>query len=244
MSEEVTLETILEGRVATYGMLARLYRKEVDQEFLDEMRSIRYPQNTGNDNVDTGYRMFHHYLCNVWERTLTELATDYARVFLGSGSNAYSAAYPFESVHTSPRRLMMQDARDEVLAIYRSAGIVKSDTWKEGEDHIAVELEFLQILGQRVLDALAEDDEDKAVGNLLTSYNFLMDHLVNWVPMLIAEMQKYSRTEFYKALAYLTMGFIETDREFLEDVLEDELSKENEDSEDNTVIVEESDLEV
>lgn len=244
MSEEVTLDTILEGRVATYGMLARLYRKEVDQEFLDEMRSIRYPQNTGNDNVDTGYRMFHHYLCNVWERTLTELAVDYARVFLGSGSNAYSAAYPVESVHTSPRRLMMQDARDEVLAIYRSAGIVKSDTWKEGEDHIAVELEFMQIMGQRAIDALKEDDEDKAVNDLLTSYNFLMDHLLNWIPMLVSEIQKFSRTEFYKALAYLTMGFIETDREFLEDVLEDELSKEEgEAPEDKTAVVEESDLE-
>jgi putative dimethyl sulfoxide reductase chaperone len=243
MTEEITFEDILAGRVATYGMLARLYRKEVDQSFLDEMRAMRYPQNTGNENVDTGYRMFHHYLCNVWERTLSELAIDYARVFLGSGMNSYSAAYPIESVHTSPRRLLMQDSRDEVLAIYRSAGIVKSDTWREGEDHIAVELEFMQILSQRAIEALADDDEDKAVNILMTSYNFLMDHLFNWVPMLVTEMQKFSATEFYQALAYLTMGFIETDREFLEDVLEDELSKE-EDAEGEALVIDENDLEV
>ena len=29
----------------------------------------------------------------------------------------------FESVYTSEKRLLMQEARDEVLAIYRSAGL-------------------------------------------------------------------------------------------------------------------------
>ena len=28
----------------------------------------------------------------------------------------------------------MQDARDEVLAIYRSAGLDKKNSWKEGEE--------------------------------------------------------------------------------------------------------------
>lgn len=223
--QEITLESIIEGRISTYGMLARLYRVEVDQEFLDEMRGMRFPTNTGNSNVDTGYKLFHSYLSNTWERTITELAVDYARVFIGHGMNAYSAAYPFESVHTSTRRLLMQDARDEVLAIYRAAGIAKSDSWKEGEDHIALELEFEQVLCTRTLEALREGDEEKAVTLFKQQYNFLQDHLLNWVPMLIAEIEKFAKTDFYKALGKLTIGFLETDQEFLEDILEDELEK-------------------
>jgi TorA maturation chaperone TorD len=61
------------------------------------------------------------------------------RAFIGHGNNAYSAAYPYESVYTSEKRLMMQDARDEVLAIYRSCHLDKAASWKENEDHIAVE---------------------------------------------------------------------------------------------------------
>ena len=222
---EPTVEDIIKGRVATYGLLARLYRKEVDQELLDQMCTMRFPQNTGNDEVDAAYRMLHGYLSSICERTLTELSIDYTRVFLGNGVNAYSAAYPFESVHTSSKRLLMQDARDEILAIYRANGITKQDTWKEGEDHIALELEFEQILATRTLEALEKGDEDTAIDLLKTQYNFLEDHLISWVPMLVTEMDKFAKTDFYRALAHLTIGFLETEREFLEDVLADELEE-------------------
>ena len=53
-------------RAATYGMLARLYRKEIDDEFLTELRGMRYPLKTGNENTDEGYRLMAHFLSNVW----------------------------------------------------------------------------------------------------------------------------------------------------------------------------------
>jgi TorA maturation chaperone TorD len=224
--QEITLESVTEGRIATYGFLARLYRKEVDQEFLDQMTTMRFPTQTGNDDVNLAYKMFHSYLCSIWERTLTDLAIDYARVFLGNGVNAYSAAYPFESVHTSSKRLLMQDARDEILAIYRANGVEKQSTWKEGEDHIALELEFMQVLASRTLDALNAGDEEAAESLLRTQYNFHMDNLVSWTPMLVAEMEKFAKTDFYRALGYLTTGFLQTDRELLEDLLEEESAEE------------------
>jgi TorA maturation chaperone TorD len=220
--QEISLEQILEQRNATYNLLARLYRKEVDQELLDQMCTMRFPANTGNETVDAAYRLLHGYLSSIWERTLTELAVDYTHVFIGGGVNAYSAAYPFESVHTSSKRLLMQDARDEVLAIYRANGIVKQESWKEGEDHIALELEFEQILGARTLEALRNDDEDAALVLLKTQYNFLEDHLLSWIPMLLTEIEKFAKTDFYKALGLWTLGFLETDSELLGDILEEE----------------------
>jgi TorA maturation chaperone TorD len=237
------LESILEGRVATYAFLARLYREEVDQRLLDEMCEMRFPANTGNTDMDEGYRLLHAYLSAIWERTLTELAVDYTRVFLGNGVNAYSAAYPFESVHTSSKRLLMQDARDEILAIYRANNLSTLDSWKVGEDHVALELEFMRALSERALQALRDKregagaggredtqegagagaQEDEATRLLLTQYNFLMDHLVSWTPMLFTEIKKFAQTDFYQALARLTAGFLATDREFLEDILDEDL---------------------
>ena len=79
---------------------------------------------------------------------------DYTRVFIGHGVDAYSAAYTYESEYTSETRLLMRDARAEVLAIYRSAGLDKKNSWKEGEDHVALELEFEQVLANRTAEAL------------------------------------------------------------------------------------------
>ena len=185
------------------------------------MRSMRFPVKSGNDNVDEGYRLFAKFLSNTWENSLTELAVDYSRVFIGHGVDAFSAAYPYESVYTSEKRLLMQDARDEVLAIYRSCGLDKQESWKEGEDHIALELEFEHILAERTVEALKKDDEESAIGLLTTQKNFLEDHLGSWVGMLVVDMKRFAKTDLYLGLAYLVEGFIATDQAFLEDLLAD-----------------------
>ena len=149
MTEEILEETALapselielfKHRSATYGLLSRLYAKEVDAELLDELHDTLWPIETGTDAGDTGNRLITTYLSGIWENTLTELAADYMRTFFGHGYSGHAAAYPFESVYSSEKRLLMQSARDEVLALYRAAGLSKQESWKEGEDHIALEL--------------------------------------------------------------------------------------------------------
>ncbi len=216
------LITLMEQRAATYGLLSRLYRVELDQEMLDQLRGMRFPAATGNSDVDEGYLRIARFLSNTWENSITDLSVDYVRVFIGHGVDAFSAAYPFESVYTSEKRLLMQDARDEVLAIYRANGLDKKDTWKEGEDHLALELEFEQTLANRTVEALRRGDEEEAAALLTTQQNFLSDHLISWVPMMTADMKRFAKTDLYQGLAYLTDGFLDTDRAFLEDILTEE----------------------
>ena len=221
--KQITMQSVLEGRYATYSMLARLYRAEVDADYLAKLRRMRCPVNTGNDDVDAGYRLLHSFLSHTWERTLEDLSRDYLRVFIGANTTGHAAAYPNESVHTSPDRLVMQDARDEVLALYRAAGLESSDSWKAGEDHIATELEYMQILSKRALDAVEAGDQTKAASVLLMQHRFLVDHLLAWVPFLTDDMLKFARTDLYRALAHLTRGFLVEDKAFLDEVLAEEL---------------------
>jgi len=181
---------------------------------------MRFPAATGNSQVDEGYRLIATFLSNTWGNTITDLAIDYVRTFIGHGVDAFSAAYPYESVYTSEKRLMMQDARDEVLAIYRSQGLDKQETWKEAEDHLALELEFMQILANRTVDALKAGDEDAAIELLTTQKNFLEDHLMAWVPMMTSDMRRFAKTDLYRGLASLTDGFMTVDFEFLQDLLQ------------------------
>jgi TorA maturation chaperone TorD len=220
LTEELRgLISLIGQRSTTYGLLSRLYHKEIDRDFLEELREMRYPANTGNANVDKGYLLIATYLSNIWEDTINELAVDYVRTFIGTGSDAYSAAFPFESVHTSERRLLMQDARDEVLAQYRKAGLEKQSHWKESEDHISAEMEFMLILCDHTVEALKKGDEDETYDLLVSQLDFMTDHLYAWTPMLTGEIRRFAKTDFYRGLSWLTDGFLETDFEFLEDIL-------------------------
>lgn len=215
----ISTRDLLAQRNATYKFLARMFKVEVDQPFYDFVRKMRFPAHTGNADVDEGQRMVCSYLSTPRTGVLTELAVDYTRTFIGAGNDGYSAAYPYESVYTSPKRLLMQGARDEVLIIYRANGIDKDDSWKDGEDHIALELEFMQIIGERLLAAFEQGDDATVDSLLQTQRHFLADHLLAWFPMMAADMERFSKTDFYRGLAKMTMGFLATDQEFLDEVL-------------------------
>ncbi len=217
--EAASLVELMDMRARTYGMLSRLFLKEVDEAVLKEMLGMKFPTATGNKLVDEGYRMLFDYLKLSWDDTVRELAIDYVRTFIGHGVNGYSAAYPFESVYTSERRLMMQEARAEVLATLRENGL-KRGNWTEGEDHVALELEFMQRMSMRTRDALQAGDEDTAIEELRTQQKFAREHLLNWLPMLTADMEKFAQTKFYQGLAKLTMGYVEEDATVLEELLD------------------------
>jgi TorA maturation chaperone TorD len=179
---------------------------------------MRFPTATGNDLVDAGYRQLYTYLRGAWEDSIRELAVDYVKCFIGHGVNGYSAAYPYESVYTSERRLMMQEARAEVLQVMRDNEL-KRDRWNEGEDHIALELEFMQRMALRTEEDLRAGDEDAAAEKLETQRAFVNDHLLNWLPMLVGDMQQFAQTDFYKGLGNLTLGFAQQDAETLDELL-------------------------
>jgi len=216
------LIAINEQRAAAYNLLARLYRVEVDQPLLDELKARTFPTGTGNDAVDKGYGLIVKFMSNLWENSLLDLAIDYVRVFIGHGMDMYSAAYPYESVYTSKRRLLMQEARDEVLALYHGAGVIKQESWTEAEDHIALELEFMQIQATRTATALRLGNEEEAVQYMRAQRNFLDDHLCAWVPMMTADMKRLAKTDLYQGLAWLTEGYLAEDLDFMTDLLGDD----------------------
>ena len=212
-SEDVNLVELMNARARSYGMLARLFREEIDLATLRELQKMRFPQATGNAAADEGYHQLYDYLKRAWDDSVTELAIDYVSTFIGHGVNGYSAAYPYE------RRLLMQEARAEVLATLRENEL-KRGNWNEAEDHIALELEFMQRMALRAAEALSDNAEDEAIAYLRTSYDFLENHLLNWVPMLVADMRMHARTLFYQGLGQLTLGSLQEDEAVLRELLD------------------------
>lgn len=216
------LAQLTRRRGETYGLLSRLYRVEASEALLAELRGMRFPASTGSDAMDRGQRLISGYLGRPADGMALELAVDYTRTFIGAGVDGHAAAYPFESVYTSKDRLLRQDARDEVLALYRSEGLNKSGAWKDEEDHVALELEFEAVLCDRAAEALEAGNEDRAVELFKTQRGFLAGHLLNWVPGLTADMRHFAKTDLYRGLADLTDGFLAIDQAFLDELLGEE----------------------
>ncbi len=160
------------------GMLA-----EDTSIFLDDLRKAI-------NEIDIGSR-----------KELEELLWEYTRLFIGPYK---LPCPPWESVYTSPKKLMMQEAADQVLAIYGEAGLVVS-TSDVLPDHIGVELNFLAVLLQET--HLETEQKDHYLD---MSERFLVEHLLRWVPEFTSDMENATETPLYKAVAKATRNMIES----------------------------------
>ena len=205
------LAALLAQQAAGYELLGRLFQREVDAELLKSLCEGRYPAHAGNDHLDEGYRGLVVFLNHRGERTGAELNVDYLRVFIGNTQDTSHVAYPYESVYTSPDRLLMQDARDAVLAAYRSEMVKLVNEHNEPEDHMGVELAFCAVLLNRAAEALAGGDTARAVELVGKERAFVRDHLGVWAPEFADDVKRIAQTGFYRALVDVLLGYLEVD---------------------------------
>jgi anaerobic sulfite reductase subunit A len=217
MNELSEFSAIISNRENIYNLLARLYRVEVDAPLLWQLAEMGFPAECGDPELAEGYRMLTTWLRNPGSDPITDLAVDYARIFLGAGVYEGVAASPYESVYTSEERLIMQEARDKALAVYRARGLHSADPMEIPEDHISLELEFMAHLCQETLRA----GGDWACASILLKEQkeFFEQHLVRWIPAFCADIAKCASTDFYKAIGKITLGFLNMEQEILEYLL-------------------------
>jgi TorA maturation chaperone TorD len=193
------------SRAGLYRWLSRLYRAEVDRTLLDQLRAMRDPEGCRDADLRDGYRLLRDSLQDEGGRDLLDdLAADYAKVFLGAGhaKGSEAAAFPFASVYTSPKRIVMQEARDRAVQAYARRGLRSGGIAGVPEDHLALLLAFMAIL---VDDAPAAEQLD-----------FLQQHLLNWVPAFCSDLEKHAATPFYRSIGKITSGWLRLDSRCLE----------------------------
>lgn len=201
----------MEPRAQLYSLLSRLYRVEVDAPLLETLKGLSFPD-AANQTLAEGYTMLSNYLNNCDTDTLDDLAVDYATVFLAAGSADGQAAIPCESIYTSPKKIFMQEAWEDVCRIYAEKGLAKNNAHADlMEDHLALELEFMATLVKR-RDPSAEK-------------SFLENHLLNWLPDFLADVDRYADTDFYKAVTRVTLGFLQMECELLTALTEGSLKQ-------------------
>jgi TorA maturation chaperone TorD len=129
------------------------------------------------------------------EPELDELLWEYTRLFIGPYK---LAAPPWESVYTSPKRLLMQEAHAQVQEAYAAAEVQMANPGVM-PDHVGAELNFMAILG----DKMRSEPEREGCYREMAD-RFAADHLKRWLPAYTADLEMASETPLYRELARAT----------------------------------------
>jgi len=194
------LEDRLRDRMLAYQFLAHVYRAAPDSAFIDSLLAMDVDAITPLSNCVEVMKSRDP------EDMRIELEAEYNRVFLGMSPDPIA---PYESVYTSPEHLLMQDARDEVAALYLAESLTLPGETRIPEDHIAFEFDYMAFLCGVAAQACAENDQDKVAEYRDKQRDFLEKHLLRWIPAMCQDMKKRVRTDFYRSICDITMQQLE-----------------------------------
>ncbi len=221
MVTKAELADYLQAGETTYRFLSQMLFRELNAEAIGALREQEWPRDTGNEHLDRGYGQVRRFFSFASTDARTQLAVEYARIFLAAGvfSQDVATAVPYESVFTSEGRLMMQESRDDVVRRYAADGFAVNPELHEPEDHLAFELEYLAHMSERALAALGQEDLEALHANLKRQREFIEVHLLNWVGDLHRVAEQYAKTTFYTGMLLVAQGALEQSRALIDETL-------------------------
>ena len=179
------------------GLLGSMYLCKPDRETLDSWRALL---SEAVPDILLDLKDALEKIDMASDSELEDLLWEYTRLFIGPYK---LPCPPWESVYTSPKRLMMQEAYDEVRDYYNKAGLTVNNQGIMA-DHIGAELNFLAVVLQK-----AHSDTKKEQYYRDLTRGFLDEHVIKWIPQFARDMEDAADLSFYKTLASVTRSMID-----------------------------------
>lgn len=153
-----------------------------------------------------------------------ELLVEYARLFVGPNE---LLAPPFGSLYLEEGRKVMGESTAKVVEVYKVEGLFIDEHFNNLPDHIAAELEFMFYLVFNEVEALENNNIEKAVYFLNKQQYFNQMFLSRWVVPFCEKIKQGTGNEFYKALAdCLSIYIVKTGHSYvMPDELKDSLAQ-------------------
>jgi TorA maturation chaperone TorD len=235
-SDEAALEAsalqeqknIIVAREGIYLFLSRVFMFEVDNEFLTTIVAIQPTINALASSQQGTELQKAGELLQVFskkaaiaegeerDRMLTDLAVDYASLFLVPGFSRQ--VYPWESAYFSQPPRMFGEPYHQMVAAYKKVGYEKPQNFKDAEDHVALELDFMAYLCRLARAGIEAGNVEYAVGYLKLQKEFLQDHLNRWAGKLCTGIIDKSESQFYKAIGMLMRSFLARESQTVDNV--------------------------
>ncbi len=172
------------------SQLIRLHDRELDAVTVDALKKADFPSGLALPMAGE----VEAAACGNMQAALAEeisldfLAADFAAIYLNNRLDAS----PYESVWLTDDHLACGGPMFELREIYSAAGWQAADWRQRFDDHLVLQLQFLQ---QQMLSP-SVDAEKLAV--------FIDEHIGYWFPDFAKRVSMYCDTAFYAALAELT----------------------------------------
>lgn len=228
--ENIDLKALLEMRSQIYFTLSRAFAKEVDKEFLEQLTNNRevlkdIALSSGDEAFIVGAEKLEKFLDNLGKESIDlcieDLACNFTMLFLNAAANTETKhVYPYASVYLSESHLLYQEETEEVMKFYAENKVAQKKDFKEPEDHLAVELNFIALLTDGASNALINNDARTAIDKLMVTKIFMEKHLLPWVHRFCIDLRKAATDDFYSSMADITLGFIRTDYNSLDPLFE------------------------
>ncbi|MGF1871297.1 molecular chaperone TorD [Photobacterium indicum] len=138
-----------------------------------------------------------------------ELAADFCGLFL---STPKSGALPYASIYVGESGLLNDKPAQDMNALMEEYGIAQRKEFNEPADHIAVELDFM---GNLIIQANQELDEEKREALMQAQLAFVNNMLLNWIPAFAQSCKARDDFGFYTASVNLLVAFCQLDSAFL-----------------------------
>jgi putative dimethyl sulfoxide reductase chaperone len=140
--------------------------------------------------------------------SLLALEIAYNRLFYGPGRPLVP---PYASAYIHPRgQLVMGQPAIDILKLYRKEGLEIANTFHDLPDHLILELEFMSFLCEQ------EDSTDLPEKQWEKQYQFLIHHLIWWLPSFVDSLQECTTEPVYPSLARPLLQWVKSDLEYLE----------------------------
>lgn len=195
--------------VADLDQLILLHDSEPDMELLIAMKQAEFPLSLGL-KLETrrgadAFRVASHVMQELefTNSMLEELAADYASIYL----NHSIQASPMESVWIDDEGLTHQEPMFQVREYYRQQGLQAEDWRLRSDDHLVMQMRFIQHLMKNSDFALAA--------------SFMDEHLLRWLGLFCDRVATRCATPWFAATALLTHAWFEEFRDLLAAVLDE-----------------------
>jgi len=197
----------LKAELLALNLLRQVFLKEPDRRLLEGIAKITL---TSKEETERGGLKEMRDSVKQKESRLDEwtdqLSLEFARLFIGP---AHPPAIPFASFYLSGSHSLMTEETIAVRKQYLEAGLALKNLYQMPDDHIAIELDFLYYLTERVLESLENGGDPQAEKYLKLRHEFLMDHFVLWAPAFANRILESTEEDYFKGAASFLLEMVE-----------------------------------
>ncbi len=194
-----------------FRFLCQVYLEVPSEKFVEEMIKnnlfFEWPVAEDQKSISKGLKILQDFCSQYQSVKIESLQRDYTQLFIGLEK---ILAPPYASVYLSENHLLYEQPVLDVRQFYKKFGLSVNPMNKVPDDHIGFELYCLSFLLENAVQAAEQNDMRKFDGYQAALREFLSNHLNTWLPSFLPLVEEKAETAYYRGVALLTFGFVES----------------------------------